>query len=61
MYSRQASVWMVKPGWDRKAGIGHLGQARALASEDIFHALVALGFSVAEEIDILLGGPGQCC
>src|SRR5207245_2310053 len=37
----------------RQPGIGHLGEAGAFAAEFIFHFAVAVGFAIAEEINIL--------
>jgi hypothetical protein len=46
-------------GRHRQAEIGHLGQARALAAEEVAHVGAALGFAVAETIDPLgLAGRG---
>ena len=42
-------------GRDRQAGLGHLGEAGALAAEQIAHGAVALGITGAEGIDISLG------
>src|SRR5262249_43902917 len=41
-------------GRHRNAQIGHLGQARAFAAEEIFHLRVAVGLSPAEEVHELL-------
>ncbi len=45
MYSRQASVWMVKPGGTGRPGIGHFGQTGAFAAEIVLHFAVAVGFA----------------
>ena len=47
-------------GRHRQAQIGHLGQPRALAAEQVAHAGLALGAAVAERIDplVLCGGFG---
>ena len=55
MYSRQASVWMVKPGGTGKPGVGHLGEAGAFAAEFILHLAVAFGLAAAEEVNVLHG------
>ena len=38
---------------NRQSGVGHLGQAGALAAQHILHVAVAVGLAAAEEIDIL--------
>ena len=43
-------------GRDREAGVGHLGEARALAAEQVAHRGVALGPAVAPREDVALGG-----
>ena len=42
-----------EPGRHRQAGVGHLGEARAFAAEQVLHVAVAVGLAVAEEIDVL--------
>ena len=42
----------------RQAGVGHLGEAGALAAERVAHAAIAVGLPVAEEVDVLRGLPG---
>jgi hypothetical protein len=42
-----------EPGRHGQARVGHLGEARALAAEEIFHVAVAVGLAVAEEKDVL--------
>ena len=37
----------------RQSGVGHLGQACALAAQNILHAAVAVRFAVTEEVHIL--------
>ena len=53
MYSRQASVWMVKPGGTGKPGVGHFGEPGAFAAQFVFHFAVAFGMAVAEEVNVL--------
>jgi hypothetical protein len=43
-----------EPGRHRQAGVGHLGQARALAAERVLHRAVAVGLAVTEEVHVLL-------
>ena len=43
-----------EPGRHRQAGVGHLGEAGALAAERVLHRAVAVGLAVAEEVDELL-------
>ena len=45
----------MNPAGTGKPGVGHLGQARALAAERVLHRPVAVGLAVAEEVDELLG------
>ena len=43
-----------------QSGIGHLGEVRALASEQPFHVAVAVGFAAAEEIhELTLAGSAR--
>ena len=42
-------------GRHRQAGVGHLGEARALATEQVAHRRVALGMARAERVDVALG------
>ena len=37
----------------RQAGVGHLGEAGALAAEQVLHGAVAVGLAVAEEVHVL--------
>ncbi len=39
-----------------QTGVGHLGQAGALAAEHVLHLAVAVGLAAAEEINIPFGG-----
>ena len=39
-------------GRNRQAGVGHLGQASALAAQHVLHLAVAVGLAAAKEIDI---------
>ena len=43
-------------GWRRQAGARHLGQARALAAQEVTHPGVALRPAVAPGVDVALGG-----
>ena len=43
-------------GRDRQAGAGHLGEAGALAAEQVAHRRVALGRTGAPGVDVALGG-----
>ena len=40
-------------GRNRQPGVGHLGEARALAAEQVLHRAIAVGLAAAEEIDVL--------
>ena len=45
-----------------QTGVGHLGEAGALAAEEVLHGAVALGAAVAPGVDVALGGvlgPGR--
>ena len=44
-----------------QAGVGHLGQASALAAQHILHAAIALGLASAEEVRVLGWGRGCGC
>src|ERR1035438_3226193 len=48
-------------GRNGQSGVGHFGEAGALAAEHILHAAVALSLAVAEEIDIFCWGGGCTC
>ena len=37
-----------------QAGVGHFGQVRAFAAQQIFHRGVAFGFAIGEQINIFL-------
>ena len=56
-------VVVARLGRDREAGrggqarLGHLGEAGALAAEEVLHPAVALGRAVAPRVDVALGGP----
>ena len=56
-----AHVLAARLGLDGKArrhgeiGVGHLGEASALAPKIILHLAVAIGFATAEEVDVLRG------
>ena len=43
-----------EPGRHRQAGVGHLGEARALAAEHVLHRPIAVRLAGAEEEDVLL-------
>ena len=43
-------------GRRRQARLGHLGEARALAAEQVLHPAVALGRALAPGVDVALGG-----
>ena len=43
-------------GWRGQAGVGHLGEPRALAAEEVLHGAVALGAAVSPGVDVALGG-----
>ena len=43
-------------GRDRQARVGHLGEAGALAAEQVAHPRVALGLAAPEGVDVALGG-----
>ena len=43
-------------GRRREPGLRHLGEARALAAEEVLHVAVALGRSLAPGVDVALGG-----
>ena len=45
-------------GRHRQAGIRHLGEAGALASERVLHRAVAVGLAVAEEVHVLRAAAG---
>src|SRR5204862_5655422 len=45
-------------GRDGDADVGHLGQARTFAAEDVLHLGVALGVAFAEVVDVLWGAHG---
>ena len=42
-----------------QSGVGHLGEARALAAEQILHRAVAVSLAGAEKIHVLAGFPGR--
>jgi hypothetical protein len=44
----QTSVVMVKPGRNRDAELGHLGQVGALAAQQVLHLGGAVGLAAAE-------------
>ena len=50
--TRHASVVMMNPGGTGRPEIGHLGQVRALAAEQVLQVLVALG-EVVDELPAL--------
>ena len=60
---RSAHVFAAGLGLDgesrrhRQAGVGHLGQAGALAAQHVLHLAVAVGLAAAEEVYVL----GVCC
>ncbi len=43
-------------GRHRQARVGHLGETRALATEQVAHRRVALGAAIAPGVDVALGG-----
>ena len=45
-------------GRNGQAGVGHLGEAGALAAEQVLHVAVAVSLAVAEEVDVLLAFRG---
>ena len=44
-----------EPGGDGQTDAGHLGEVRAFAAEKGFHAAVAIGFFVAEDVNVFGG------
>ena len=53
----QTSVVIVNPGGTGRPRVGHLGEARAFAAEQVLHRAIAVGLAVAEEIHVFLALP----
>src|SRR5579863_4714020 len=43
-------------GRHRQSGVGHLGKARTLSTEFVFHLSVAIGLAAAEKVNVFDGG-----